>query len=167
MKNTPSEDLMDRLVSEWREECPELDANAMKIVGRIMRLGRRFEKDATEALKPIGLLYTDFDILATLRRSGAPFELTPGQLSNAVLLTSGAMTAALDRLEHAELITRHASDTDRRVKSARLTDKGQRIAVSAAKARFNVADRAIETLSTKQRKALERVLLDLSNGGDL
>ncbi|MEL6360910.1 MAG: MarR family transcriptional regulator [Pseudomonadota bacterium] len=155
-------DLMERLVSEWTKECPDLDAEAMKIVGRIMRLGRRFEKEAAQALKPFKLPYTDFDIIATLRRSGPPYEMTPGQLGTAVLLTSGAMTAALDRLESANFITRHASQSDRRVRSARLTQDGQDIAAKAAKARFKAAEDTIRELPASKRQALANLLLSLS-----
>ena len=158
------DDLMARLVAEWRQECPDLDASAMKIVGRIMRLGRQFEREAAEALKPMGLPYTEFDIVATLRRSGPPYELTPGQLSEAVLLTSGAMTAALDRLERAGFVTRHASDKDRRVKTAKLTEEGQAIAETAAQARFAAANRAIKMLPDAQRSELELILAALGRG---
>ncbi len=154
-------DLMDRLVSEWGEEAPDLEANAMQIIGRIIQLGRRFEKDAARALKPFGLQYTDFDIVATLRRTGAPYELTPGQLGKSVLLTSGAMTAALDRLEYAGLVTRHSSEIDRRVKSAKLTKAGRELAVKAATARFAAANDAIKDVSTSSRKSLARALREL------
>lgn len=153
---------MDQLVEQWAAELPELNADPMTIVGRIMRLGRHYEKQASAALKPFGLPYTDFDILATLRRSGAPYELTPGELSEAVLLTSGAMTAALDRLQSAHLITRHASDQDRRVKSARLTAKGKRLAARAAKARFAIASDAISDLSDAEQRTLKKVLRQLA-----
>ncbi|MEO1482073.1 MAG: MarR family transcriptional regulator [Myxococcota bacterium] len=151
-------DLIDELVREWNVECPELDPSAMGVVGRIMRLGRRFERDATLALKPLGLPYTDFDIIATLRRSGKPYALTPGELASAVLLTSGAMTAALDRLEGAELVTRHADPDDRRVRSARLTRRGVRLAERAASKRFACAEEALPGLSRAERDQLVALL---------
>lgn len=163
MSNKLKNDLIDQLVVDWAQECPELDASAMLVVGRIMRWGRKFEKEAADALKPMGLPYTEFDIIATLRRSGAPYELTPGQLGEAVLLTSGAMTAALDRLEQAAFITRHVSQTDRRVKTAKLTTSGKRMAKRAAKARFNIANEALGELSLKQRRSLAELLLNLSS----
>jgi len=159
--NQQPDDLIEQLSREWARECPELDTQAMLIIGRIMRLGRQYEKEASEALKPFDLPYTDFDIIATLRRSGPPYELTPGALSKSVLLTSGAMTAALDRLQGAELITRHASDVDRRVKTARLTTKGQQLAKTAAEARFEAADKAVSVLSSSARQDLKRILRQL------
>lgn len=163
MKTHSNTDLMEHLVAQWEDECPELDASAMRIVGRIIRAGRRFEKEAASALKPLGLPYTEFDILATLRRGGSPYEMTPGQLGEAVLLTSGAMTAALDRLENSGFITRHASESDRRVKTAKLTRAGKNIALKAAKARFAAANEAIGELSAQQRDSLAKLLLMLSS----
>ena len=149
---------MDELVRQWRDECPELDASAMQVVGRIIRLGRMFEAQAGAALKPFDLPYTDFDIIATLRRSGKPYALTPGELSRAVLLTSGAMTAALGRLERAGLIRRLADSSDRRIKAAQLTAAGKRLARKAAAVRFEVARDALQGLSTPGRTALAKTL---------
>jgi len=156
-------DLIDRLISQWRDECPNLDPNAMGIVGRIMLLGRKFEKDAAEALRPFSIHYTDFDIIATIRRSGHPYELAPGELSETVLLSSGAMTAALDRLQLAGLITRHESTSDRRVKTAQLTKSGIKLAESAAQVRFDTADDALLSLSKTDQKLLSRLLKKLSS----
>lgn len=156
-------DLIDSLIQEWGEESAELNPEAMSVIGRIIRLGRQFESDAAGALKPFGLHYTDFDIIATLKRSGEPYELTPGELSKAVLLTSGAMTAALDRLQYAELLTRHASQLDRRVKSAKLTPKGQGLALEAAEARFNIAEQALSGLSKSERLQTVSLLKKLAS----
>ncbi|MEL7296624.1 MAG: MarR family transcriptional regulator [Pseudomonadota bacterium] len=158
MKQANSDSLMDTLVTEWAQECPDLDASAMAVVGRIMRLGQRFENEATRALKPLGIAYTDFDILATLRRSGSPYTLTPGQLADAVLLTSGAMTAALERLEKAGLISRHTSTTDRRSKAARLTNAGKKLAKNAAAARFDIATQAVASLPARSHHQLIALL---------
>ncbi|MEM9171219.1 MAG: MarR family transcriptional regulator [Pseudomonadota bacterium] len=156
--NKDEKDLTERLISQWASESPDLDVAAMAIVGRVMRLGRRFEYDAAAVLKPLGLVYTDFDILATLRRSGPPYELTPGELGEAVLLSSGAMTAALDRLSNAALIERPVNDYDRRIKSARLTAAGKRLSKRAAKARFAVAASAVDGLSRHERATLATLL---------
>lgn len=161
-KHTEHSDLIDRLIKEWGEESSDLNPAAMSIIGRIMRLGRKFENDAANALKPFGLHYTDFDIIATLRRSGEPYELTPGELGKAVLLTSGAMTAALDRLQNAGLLTRHASRRDRRVKSAKLTSKGQRLALEAAEARFHAAEQALSGLSKSEQRQMISLLKKLA-----
>nr|XP_061801943.1 HTH-type transcriptional regulator PecS-like [Nerophis lumbriciformis] len=134
----------------------------MGIVGRIMRLGRRFTEDANEAIKPQCLRYTDFDIIATLRRSGRPYRLTPVELCEAVVLTSGAMTAALERVERVKLIARQPSKTDRRVKAAVLTAKGVRVAEAAARLRFRAAHLAVGCLSVTEARQLVSLLRKLS-----
>ncbi|MEO0573881.1 MAG: MarR family transcriptional regulator [Pseudomonadota bacterium] len=154
-------DLIDRLIEEWQQEQPAFDTNAMHVVGRIMRLGRAYETEAARVLESFDLSYTEFDIVATLRRSGKPYQLTPGALARTVLLTSGAMTAALDRLESKELIVRVASDTDRRVRAAKLTRKGARQAIKASAARFATAEDAVASLTGSQRAALTGLLKTL------
>ena len=88
-----NKDLLDVLVEEWAVQKPDLDAKPMLVVGRIVRLANLMQSEVTRELRPFGLSYTDFDILATLRRKGKPYELTPSELADSVILTSGAMTA--------------------------------------------------------------------------
>ncbi len=135
MKN----DLIDQLIAEWADERTDFDTSGMAIVGRIIRLGNLMSLSASKTLKPHGLSYTEFDILATLRRRGLPYQLTPTHLSKTTLLTSGAMTAALNRLENMELIRRKHSDTDLRSRSVILTNKGVMLVEVAAVDRFQEA----------------------------
>ena len=97
-------DLIDALIADWNRERPDLNVDAMQIVGRVMKLGKIFENRASLALKENRIYYTDLDVLATLRRSGKPYQLTPKQLMESVVITSGAMTALLNRLTKLELI---------------------------------------------------------------
>lgn len=157
-------DLIDRLIADWVLECPEFDTSAMAIVGRIILLAQRYESAANDALKDFGLRYTEFDILATLRRTGGSHTLTPTELCSVVLLTSGAMTAALDRLEAMDLIDRVADRQDRRVKAARLTAKGVQLAEKAAQQRFNIADEAVSHMTDAQQGALSKLLRKLTLG---
>lgn len=157
-KQSPDADVVDELLRDWRRERPELDASAMAVVGRILNLGRLLEADANGSLKPIGISYTDLDVLATLRRSGAPYRLTPTALRKSVLLTSGAMTACLNRLEARGLIVRGAQDSDRRSLTAALTAKGVRLIDKAIVARFQEAERAVAGLSPREREELARLL---------
>ena len=161
MVNKPSSadaDLVDQLLRDWRRERPELDASAMAVVGRILHLGRLLEADANSSLKPIGISYTDLDVLATLRRCGAPYRLTPTVLRKSVLLTSGAMTACLNRLEARGLIVRGAQDSDRRSLTAALTAKGVKLIDKAIVARFQEAERAVTGLAAAERAELARLL---------
>lgn len=157
----PLEDLVDGLIREWREQAPDVSVDAMGIVGRIQYLGNLYEGYANKALKPYKIKFTDFDVLGTLRRSGAPYQLSPTQLCETVLITSGAMTAALDRLEKAGFILRALDPVDRRVRVAGLTRKGVEISELAANARFKAAEAALEGLDKDDREALAWLLRKL------
>ncbi len=156
-----SRDLLDELIADWAQERPELDASAMGIVGRLIQLGRSLEKSAATALNSFDLHYTDLDVLATLRRKGAPYCLTPTQLRESVILTSGAMTASIDRLEAKGLIVRTADVSDRRVRAVKLTTKGKSLINRAIVARFDEAAARTEPLKTTERKQLEQLLRKL------
>lgn len=159
--DSPDQDVVDQLLSDWHRERPELDASAMAVVGRILHLGRLLEAGASERLHSAGINYTDLDVLATLRRSGAPYRLTPTALRKSVLLTSGAMTACLNRLEARGLIVRDAGKEDRRSLAAELTDQGLRLIDGAIVMRFAQAEEAVSGLTPSERKTLARLLRKL------
>lgn len=159
-------DVVDELLRQWRNERPDLDASAMTVVGRVLRLGKKLEARAKEALAAYGLSYTELDVLATLRRSGKPYTLRPGQLQRSVLLTSGAMTACLDRLEAAGLVVRAADPDDRRSLAAALTPAGRKRVDTAIAARFAEAAGAIEALTPAERRQLAALLRKLEAGLD-
>lgn len=151
-------DLIDKLIADWNLECPELNVDAMHVVGRIIKLGKQFEKRAGERLKQVGIHYTDLDVLASLRRSGSPYQLSPKQLMTSVLLTSGAMTALLNRLTKLELIYRIPDKTDGRIILAALTDKGKLLIDEAIKLRFDEAKNSIKFLSQNEFENLSFLL---------
>lgn len=154
-------DRIDRLLAEWQAERPELDAAAMAVVGRLLSIGRQLEGRANAALKPLGLHYTDLDVLATLRRGGRPYRRTPTELRDSVLITSGAMTACLDRLESNGLIARVADPHDRRSSAAELTTEGRKLIDKAIAVRFEEAAEALSSLSDSERSRLAALLKKL------
>lgn len=154
-------DVVDQLLHDWRRERPDLDASAMAVVGRILHLGRLFEADLNRSLRAVGVPYSDLDVLATLRRCGAPFRLTPTQLRQSVLLTSGAMTACLNRLEARGLIVRSYDPDDRRSLAAELTAAGVRLIDRAIGERFAHAERSLAALAADERAQLARLLRKL------
>lgn len=154
-------DRIDRLLADWQTERPELDVAAMAVVGRLLSLGRQLEARANAALKPLGLHYTDLDVMATLRRSGKPYRLTPTQLRDSVIITSGAMTACLDRLEANGLIARVASPSDRRSSAAELTAAGRKLIDKAIVVRFQEASDSLLGLSGSERVRLAALLKKL------
>jgi len=155
---TTQPDLIDNLVADWRRERPASDAEAMQVVGRIIRLGRAYEQQVSHLLRAHGMSYSDFDVLATLRRSGPPYEGVPTQLQQNVLLTSGAMTACLRRLESAGMIVRSAAAQDRRKLSAQLTPKGFATVESLIDQRFALARQALAGLDAGQIATTEDML---------
>ena len=159
-------DRIDRLLAEWQAERPELDAAAMAVVGRLLSIGRQLEGRANAALKPLGLHYTDLDVLATLRRGGRPYRRTPTELRDAVIITSGAMTACLDRLEGNGLIARVADPHDRRSSAAELTTVGRKLIDKAIAVRFAEAADAVASLSDGERARLAALLKKLGRGLD-
>lgn len=105
-------DAIDRAVSQWGTERPGLNTIPMAMIGRLMRLSKILESRIAEVHKKYDLKMGEFDVLATLRRAGAPYRLTPSELLSSMLLTSGAMTNRLDKLESKNLILRQHSQAD-------------------------------------------------------
>lgn len=159
-------DNVEHLLADWRRERPDLDVEPMAIVGRVLNLGHRLEARANTALKSLGLHYTDLDVLATLRRSGKPYRLTPTQLRESVLITSGAMTACLDRLEANGLIVRRDNPDDRRSRAAGLTPAGTKLIDKAIVTRFGEAADAVASLSARERGSLAGLLQKLGRSLD-
>ncbi|KGN40627.1 MarR family winged helix-turn-helix transcriptional regulator [Knoellia aerolata] len=125
------EDDVDRIVSAWRRERPELDVTPLEILSRVSRLARRLDLARGAAFAEHGLDGWEFDVLSALRRAGAPYELSPGQLVSETLVTSGTMTNRVDRLLTRGYVERHPDPRDRRGVIVRLTPEGMR-AVDAA-----------------------------------
>jgi len=120
-------DGVDRIIEQWAHERPDLDTTAMAVFGRVFRLAKLAGDEVERAYARFGIGRPEFDVLATLRRSGAPYQLSPGALAGSMMLSSGGTTARLDRLERAGLVERIPSPTDRRSVLVRLTDQGREI----------------------------------------
>ncbi|WP_372755206.1 MarR family winged helix-turn-helix transcriptional regulator [Labilibaculum sp.] len=154
-------DIIDVLIADWNKERPELDLEAMHIVGRILKLNKILEKRTNKVLKSSAIHYTDLDVLATLRRSGEPYLLAPKQLMKSVLITSGAMTALLDRLKNLELIYRAPDSKDGRIKLVGLTEKGLDVIDETIVLRFNEAKAVVQGLNENDNKELGALLKKL------
>ena len=154
-------DLIDSLINEWKEERPELDASAMEVVGRVLKLSKILERRTSKALSSYNIYYTDLDVLATIRRSGKPYELTPSQLMKSVLITSGAMTALLNRLTKLALIYRSPDPKDGRIKLVGLAQKGIKLIDKAIETRFAEASDSIKSLDKIEHTQLSDLLRKL------
>ena len=118
------EDEVDRLVRAWRKERPDLDVSPLHVLSRVSRLAKHLDRARRAAFAEHDLEPWEFDVLTALRRSGAPYELSPGQLLRATLVTSGTMTNRIDRLAAAGLVRRRPDPEDRRGVLVSLTEEG-------------------------------------------
>lgn len=140
---------------QWRRERPDLDVSPQGIIGRLHRLADRLREDLNSVYRAYGLGEGEFDVLAALRRSGAPFELAPGALARHTMVTTGAMTKRIDRLEAAGLVDRRASGGDGRGRVVRLTDAGRARIDEAFTAHMRNEARLVESLAPDDRAQLE------------
>jgi DNA-binding MarR family transcriptional regulator len=118
------EDEVDRLVASWYTERPDLDVEPLQILSRVSRLARHLDRARRSVFAAHELESWEFDVLTALRRAGEPYQLSPGQLLRATLVTSGTMTNRIDRLEGTGLVRRHPDPQDKRGVQVRLTEVG-------------------------------------------
>ena len=164
----PARDEVDVLLEAWRRERPDLDVTPMEVLSRISRLAQQLDRRRASAFSAHELEPWEFDVLAALRRSGAPYQLTPGQLLRETLVTSGTMTNRVDRLAARRLVSRDDHPGDRRGVLVRLTAAG-REAVDAALADLLSAERAMladlpDTNRNELVAALRRLLAGSGTG---
>jgi DNA-binding MarR family transcriptional regulator len=135
-------DEVDGLVAAWQAERPDLDVRPMQVLSRISRLARHLDRARRSAFAAHALEPWEFDVLSALRRQGAPYELSPGALLRATLVTSGTMTNRIDRLEEADLVRRRPDPEDKRGVLVTLTAAGT-AQVDAALADLLEAEQAL------------------------
>ncbi|MDH6215755.1 MarR family winged helix-turn-helix transcriptional regulator [Streptomyces pseudovenezuelae] len=157
-------DPVDAIVEQWAAVRPELDTAAMEVFGRIFRLSREMGDRMEKAYAPYGIARGEFDVLATLRRSGEPHTLSPRQLSATLMLTTGGMTGRLDRLERAGLLRRSPDPHDRRALQVTLTEKGLDVVDRAVGAGLAAETEALSALDGEQASQLADLLRELLVG---
>jgi DNA-binding MarR family transcriptional regulator len=152
-------DEVDRLIAAWKRERPDLDLSPLAVLSRITRIARHLDiarRDAFGELENWG-----FDVLAALRRAGQPHQLSPGQLMQETLVTSGTMTNRLDRLEELQLITREPDPNDGRGSLVTLTRSGMRAVDSAMEDLLDNERELLQNLTIKEREILSDLLSKL------
>jgi DNA-binding MarR family transcriptional regulator len=155
-------DRADIAVEQWARERPELPALPMAVFGRLADAAERVTRDHMDPLfARSGLQRGEFDVLATLRRSGAPYMLSPTQLYGALMISSGGMTNRLDRLEHAGLVERRPDPSDRRGKLIALTEDGKRVVDETIARHVANEERLLSVLTTAEQEQLNALLRKL------
>lgn len=144
-----NKDRIDIILEEWQQELPQLDTSAIGIIGRVLRIARLLEKHRESILVKYGLNVWSFDVLATLRRQGQPFRLKPTELYSLLMLSSGAMTNRIDRLEQDGIVMRVRDLEDRRSVMVQLTPQG-----------IQLADTVMPILFEKEKQILSQFTAD-------
>ncbi len=153
---------MTRIVKQWQRERPDLDASPMLVVGRIARVDDALHTALRPPFAAEGLGSGDFDVLAALRRTGEPFTLRPAELSRALLVTTGAITKRIDRLERQGYVERSSVPAqDGRAKLIRLTAPGKALVDRLIAVHLANEKRLIGALTRDERRTLGALLAKL------
>jgi DNA-binding MarR family transcriptional regulator len=169
----PVHDEVDDLVARWQVERPDLDVEPLHVLSRVSRLARHLDRARRAAFAAHQLETWEFDVLSALRRQGPPYQLSPGALLRATLVTSGTMTNRIDRLAGAGLVRRHPDPLDKRGVLVTLTASGRSVADAALADLLQRERKLLTGLDSAQRRELAgllRVILapfDADTGPDL
>jgi DNA-binding MarR family transcriptional regulator len=157
-------DGVDLILEQWRRERPDLDPSPIGVIGRISRLARGLEQRLEPVYREHGLEPGWYDVLATLRRTGPPYQLRPSEFANALMLTSSGTTKRLDRLEQAGLIERAPDPDDRRGTLITLTPAGRELVDGTTEAHLENERRLLSALTDAERRRLAGLLRRLQLG---
>ncbi|GAW51679.1 MULTISPECIES: MarR family winged helix-turn-helix transcriptional regulator [unclassified Nocardioides] len=151
-------DHVGRIMAKWSEARPDLDVSPLGIIGRLHRLAARLTEELVAVYAEYGLGEGEFDVLATLRREGAPYELTPSDLAAYTMVSSGAVTKRVDRCVERGWVTRRVGDGDARGRVIALTDAGRDLIDRAFAAHIANEHRLVASLDEIERARLARLL---------
>lgn len=154
-------DYVDIILEQWSRERPDLDASPMGVIGRISRVSRVLEREIEQVWASYGLSRGGFDVLAALRRSGPPYRLSPTELYNSLLISSGAMTNRVDRLEERKLVSRIPDPMDRRGVLVALTPKGKQLIDKVTAAHLENEQVLLQPLTQREREQIAALLRKL------
>ncbi len=158
-RDAPGPDFVGWVQDQWRRERPDLDVSPIGIIARLHRLGARLTDELLLVYGQYELGEGEFDVLATLRRTGPPYELVAGEIARYTIVTSGAVTKRVDRLEAAGLVTRRPSAEDARSRVVALTEAGLRVIDAAFTAHIRNELRLVSALTPQERATLEGLLV--------
>lgn len=151
-------DELDSIQQAWTHEIPELDTSSMALIGRLQIVHKRLSLAMSNNFRQFGLTDAGFDVLATLRRSGPPYQLTPNQLLAQTLITSGSLTSRLQSLEKQGFISRQCASTDKRSIYVTLTASGKVVIAKALVAHVALQQKLLSGLSPTEQQQLVSLL---------
>jgi DNA-binding MarR family transcriptional regulator len=151
-------DEVDEIVTRWQSERPDLDVSPLQVLSRVSRLARHLDRARRAAFAAHGLEIWEFDVLSALRRQGPPYQLSPGALIRATLVTSGTMTNRIDRLALAGLVNRRRDPQDKRGVLVQLTADGLTTVDNAFTALLAGEKTLLRGLNEDQQEQLARLL---------
>lgn len=155
------QDGIDRIIAQWAVERPDLDPSPMAVIGRIHRAADILDIGLRPPFAAEGLGRGDFDVLASLRRAGAPYRLSATGLSATMVVTSGAVTKRVDRLVAAGLVSRTVAEHDSRGRQIELTPAGLEVTDRLAAEHWANEDRLLAGLDSEERRQLAGLLRKL------
>ena len=145
---------LDNIQALWAREMPQLDTSTMALIGRLQIAHKHMTLAMSKTFRRYGLSEAGFDVLATLRRSGPPYRLTPNQLLMQMLVTSGSMTSRLNQLKKQQLITRSQDQQDKRICWVQLTEQGLALSKEVIQAHVETQQTLLAGLSREQHQQL-------------
>jgi len=154
-------DKIDRIISQWNRERPDLDVNPMSLIGRVKRIAQHFAHGMDKTFATHDLNSASFDVLATLRRSGAPYALSPGDLLATMMVTSGTMTNRVDQLVKSGLVERKHNPEDGRSVIISLSQKGLAVIDVAVNEHVQTQARLVASLTDEEHLVLNGLLSKL------
>jgi DNA-binding MarR family transcriptional regulator len=159
---TPPQDRIDETRAQWAEMLPDVDTQGMEVLGRARRIVLQSRPAIEAVFARHGLDAGEFDVLATLLRSGPPHALRPTELYRSLMISSGGLTDRLNRLQKAGLISRPPSPEDRRSLLVQLTPEGRTKVEAAFREDMALEARLLAPLAEADRRALAELLRKLA-----
>ncbi len=150
------EDRVDLILAEWHRERPDLDTTPQAVIGRLHRLAAILDRALDEEFAKFGISQGEFDVLATLRRAGAPYRRSAGELAERTMISTGGLTKRVDRLAARGLVEREGDADDRRRRHICLTPAG-----------FDLVERAVEAHTANEHRLISTLGADASTLADL
>lgn len=151
-------DRIDKITKQWQRERPDLDVSPMGLIGRLGNITLHLSREMEKVFSQFGLNTSSFDVLATLRRAGDPYTLSPGEMLSTLMVTSGTMTNRIDQLEKAGWVIRKANPEDGRGFLVSLTPEGLKLINQVIESHVENQKRLVSGLSQQEQETLNQLL---------